>query len=281
MMLPTIVSNTHPGVLLYNAVQLIGIVGIFHGEANNPMPYSKFATQASTSTKKKEDGKTSSSSSSVMVPSRLGMLIIYVPATIVAFVCQILLPPFHQGVPVAATPAGMLVLVHFLKRTLEVLFLHRYSGHTELGTARLIGIAYAMTSFMVCMVAAPGPSSLDRNVGVLLFAVGSLGNLYHHYLLAQLRHTTNNNNNDGASIKTYRAPKGGLFEYVAAPHYLFELMAWLGVAICSEQLTAYLNLLSMTCYLAARSRNQNNWNRTKFDEKEWPASRKNMVPFLY
>lgn len=258
--------NTHQGVLLYNALQFVGILGIFSGESENPMPYSKFAAKAPSS-----GGPTS------MVPSRLGMLIIYVPATIVALFCQIVLPSFWHDV--LATPAGWLVIAHFLKRDLEVLFLHKYSGHTELGTARLIGFAYAMTSFMICMVATSEPSSLNRHLGIGLFGIGSIGNLYHHYLLAQLRPATKNNNT--SSNKKYVAPNGGLFEYVAAPHYLFELIAWLGIAICSEQLTAYLNLLSMTCYLAARSRNQNNWNKSKFDDKEWPASRKNMVPFVY
>lgn len=257
--------NTHPGFLLYNAFQIIGILGIYSGEAENPMPYSKFAAKATGN-----DERT-------MIPSRMGMLIIYVPATIVAFFYQMVLPSFWENV--MATPAGWLVLAHFFKRDLEVMFLHKYSGHTELGAASMIGVAYALTSFMVCMVAAPVPTALDSQLGVGLFVVGTVGNLFHHYLLAQLR--SSSKDNDTSSSKKYVAPRGGLFEFVAAPHYLFELIAWLGVAICSEQVTGYLNLVSMTCYLVARSRNQNNWNKTKFDEKEWPASRRNMIPFVY
>jgi hypothetical protein len=258
--------NTHAGVLLYNAVQVVGILGIGRGEIDNPMPYSKFAA------------KSIPSRETSMIPSKLGMLIIYVPAMIVAMICQLVLPAFWPDNMVTTT-SGWLVFAHFLKRDLEVLFLHKYSGQTELGVARLIGFAYAMTSFMICMVAAKEPSSLNNHLGIGLFGLGSIGNLYHHYLLAQLRPSTTTN--DTSSNKKYVAPKGGLFDYVAAPHYLFELIAWLGIAVCSEQLTSYLNLLSMTCYLAARSQNQNNWNKSKFDEKEWPASRKNMVPFLY
>jgi 3-oxo-5-alpha-steroid 4-dehydrogenase len=258
MMVSTFVS-THPGVVLYNVFQLVGITGVFSGEAENPMPYSKFAGKATASTS--------------MIPSKIGMLIIYGPATIISLVYQTLLPLLWHNA--TATPAGWLVIAHFLKRDLEVMFLHKYSGHTELGTARMISAVYSLTSFMICAVAPHEPSALDTQLGIALFAVGSLGNLYHHYLLAQLRPSTNSSNTK------YVAPKGGLFAFVAAPHYLFELIAWLGIAVCSEQLTAYLNLASMTCYLAARSRNQNNWNKAKFDEKEWPASRKNLVPFLY
>ena len=256
--------NTSTGVLAYNAFQLLGILGGYAGESQNPMPYSKFA--ASSVAKKGGAAK--------MVPSRMGMLIIYVPATIVAFVFQCILPMVWEDAA-APTVAGWMVLAHFLKRDLEVMFLHKYSGETELNAARLIGLMYALTSFMICLVAVPTPSSPEElYAGIALFALGSLGNLYHHYLLAQLRASS-------TSRKKYVAPRGGLFNYVAAPHYLFELIAWLGIAVASNQLTGYLNLLSMTMYLTARSQNQNKWNRTKFDEKEWPATRKNMVPFVY
>ena len=109
---------------------------------------------------------------------------------------------------------------------------------------------------------------------IALFALGSLGNFYHHYLLASLR----SNKSVG---KRYLPPRGGLFEYVAAPHYFFELIAWAGIAIVSQELTGYLNLVSMFGYLFARSKNQNDWNKSKFDEKEWPASRKNLIPLIY
>jgi hypothetical protein len=95
-------------------------------------------------------------------------------------------------------------------------------------------------------------------------------------LLASLR-----TSKDHVVGKNYVAPQGGLFQYVAAPHYLFELIGWLGIAIASQRLTPYLNFLSMSAYLAARSYNQNEWNKTKFGEKGWPTSRKQMIPFVY
>jgi very-long-chain enoyl-CoA reductase len=256
--------NTSKGVLAYNAFQALGIIGGYSGEAQNPMPYSKFAA----SSVAKKGGK------SKMIPSRIGMLIIYVPATIVAFVFQCILPLLKKD---ASTPsvAGWMVLAHFLKRDLEVMLLHKYSGETELNAARLIGLMYALTAFMICLVATPvARTPVEFFVSSGLFVVGSLGNLYHHYLLAQLRASSK-------SSRKYVAPRGGLFNHVAAPHYMFELIAWLGIALASHQLTGYLNLLSMTMYLTARSQNQNKWNREKFDEKEWPASRKNMIPGIY
>jgi len=108
-----------------------------------------------------------------------------------------------------------------------------------------------------------------------LFGVGIAGNLYHHYLLANLR---DSKNTDGPK---YVAPKGGLFNYVAAPHYFFELLGWLGIAVVAQQMNAYLVFVCMTSYLAGRAYSQNGWNRSKFSESDWPASRKNVIPFIF
>jgi very-long-chain enoyl-CoA reductase len=105
--------------------------------------------------------------------------------------------------------------------------------------------------------------------------IGIRGNLKHHLILANLR-------SSGGPKKTgYVAPKGGLFDYVAAPHYMFELIAWLGMAIAANHLNVYLVFFTMTSYLSGRSVAQNVWNREHFSKQDWPTSRKNLVPFLF
>jgi protein-S-isoprenylcysteine O-methyltransferase Ste14 len=259
------IVSTNPGVLLYNVLQFLTICGIYKGEIDNPMPYSKF-------------GMTKGEKSNVRVPSKIAMLIIYVPATIVAFVFQFVVPQL-ASMSYKPTTAGWMVFAHFLKRDAEVLFVHKYSGDAEINTARLIGLSYAINAFTICLLSNPGVSTSDTSCkfGTLLFAIGSLGNLYHHHLLALLRSVGNSK----TATKEYRAPNGGLFEYVATPHYFFELVAWLGISVASQHLTSHLTFVSMTCYLCARAYNQNQWNKKKFDEKEWPSSRKNLIPFLY
>jgi hypothetical protein len=237
---------------------------MYLSETQTAMPYSKFAA-----TSKDEKKQT-------MVPSKVGMLIIYVPALFSAIVYlglahSELLPQYQVNVA-----AGM-VMLHFLKRTLEVLFLHKYSGSTDLATARLIGFAYAFQAVMICGTSNPTPRESSVTVGTILFIIGMVGNFYHHYLLASLR----GSDVGRGQAKQYVAPRGGLFEFVAAPHYLFELIGWMGIAIVSEQATAYLIFAGMVSYLSARSRNQNTWNKQKFSVKDWPSSRKNLIPFLY
>lgn len=107
----------------------------------------------------------------------------------------------------------------------------------------------------------------------MFVAVGELGNWYHHSVLASLRAK------DGET--KYVPPSGGLFEFVAAPHYLFELIAWWGIGLVAMHWNALLVAATMTSYLGGRSVAQNRWNRQKFGSDGWPASRKNLVPFLF
>ena len=62
--------------------------------------------------------------------------------------------------------------------------------------------------------------------------VGEVGNWFHHKILASLR--TNDGGNGGGP--KYVPPSGALFELVAAPHYLFELVAWWGIGIVAVRL---------------------------------------------
>jgi hypothetical protein len=212
--------------------------------------------------------------------SRFAMMVIYTPALLVAL--AILLAPqvLHEaGLPSPSLAAAMCA-IHFGKRCLEVLFLHKYSGRTDRATPSMIGVYYALTTLLISYANDAsirfdddGRTHAKIIVGSTLFAVGLLGNFYHHFLLANLRSANK-------STK-YVAPTGGLFEFVATPHYLFELIGWLGIAIASHQLNVYLVVTSMMSYLGGRSVAQNEFNRRTFSEKDWPRSRKNMVPFVF
>jgi very-long-chain enoyl-CoA reductase len=210
------------------------------------------------------------------------MLIIYGPAAIystwalhsVGGISSLGPAPTQRPAVVAA-----LLSVHFLKRVFETLFLHKYSGSGDLGTSLFIAVNYTAQSLLINsqqhMV--PESSRMDWcfKAGTALFAIGQLGNLYHHYLLATLRPASTKQ--DGA--KTYSVPRGGFFEFVTMPHYFFELVAWLGIAVAAQQANAWLGLASMASYLAGRSVATRNWYLEKVEG--YPAERKNLVPFIF
>lgn len=147
------IFSGHPGVVLYNVLQIVNIFAGYDGEAKSPMPYSKFAHDFASRSPKKE----------FMVPSRLGMLTIYLPAMITVMMYLFALPLVSGNVKPGL--ACWMLLVHFVKRNLEVLFLHKYSGSTPLNAAILIGFVYALASLMICSVSSPIPCEACSHVG--------------------------------------------------------------------------------------------------------------------
>ena len=76
------------------------------------------------------------------------------------------------------------------------------------------------------------PPALVAQIGLGLYVVGEAGNCFHHRILAALRASD--------SDTKYMPPSGGLFELVAAPHYLFELVAWWGIGLVAMHWNALL-----------------------------------------
>jgi very-long-chain enoyl-CoA reductase len=100
---------------------------------------------------------------------------------------------------------------------------------------------------------------------------GQALNFYHHLLLARLRPA-----GDGGG---YRIPQGGLFSLVACPHYLAEIVSWIGYAVMAGLPTAWGNVFIVTLYLGARSRATLRWYRDKLPG--WPAGRRALIPFVF
>ena len=281
--LPPIFSGRAGQVI--TGLQLIVVASSYANEKNpeTRAQYSKFS-QTVDLTK-----KTSSSSPPATWSSKLAMFVIYFPALVASTILLVLGSSGNELLLFSApapSVASYCCIIHFLKRVLETLFLHKYSGRTDVGTPTMISIYYTLTATLVAYGAgmgAPlttglfdGTYDIRDMLGVTVFLIGIIGNFYHHFLLAKLR-----SGKQAKSVAAYVAPKGGLFNYVAAPHYFFELLGWAGIAVASNQLNVYLVMAGMTSYLAGRSVAQNDWNRARFKEKDWPKDRKNLVPFIF
>ena len=211
------------------------------------------------------------------------MLIIYVPALCYCIwfsPTALSLAKDHADRPLII---GAMLTIHFLKRSLETLFLHKYSGSTDLGTAIFIGIYYTLVSIIVSYFSVQVPLSVyDKNIcllGITFFFLGQIGNFYHHYLLAALRKDNKITSKGIEQIKNYKIPKGGLFDYVTMPHYFFELISWLGIALTAQQVNSFLVFCSMFSYLAGRSVATNQWYKDNIPG--YPSKRKNLVPFIF
>lgn len=106
--------------------------------------------------------------------------------------------------------------------------------------------------------------------GIVLFLVGIIGNFYHHYLLSKLR---------GKGEKEYKIPKGGLFDLVVCPHYLFEIIVFYGVSFMSQTLYSVSFAVGTTFYLLGRSYATRKWYLSKFED--FPNHVKAVIPFLF
>lgn len=213
------------------------------------------------------------------VPSRLGMVLLYSPALVVSLAYLNDSPTSGNG---REKITALLLSVHFCKRVLESLFLHRYSGTMNGDFLLPVSISYALTATIVAYqqrhISNYAGNFANRQMllaGIVLNAVGQFGNLYHHWLLAAMRSNTGGAEGDSK----YVVPSGGMFKYVTTPHYFFELVAWLGIAFVTQHLNSYLVVLDMLSYLAGRSVATTRWYNAKFEN--YPAERKNLIPFIF
>lgn len=182
----------------------------------------------------------------------------------------------------AGRPAGLYSIVllamfvfHFGKRDLETLFLHKYSKPIGWFTPILIASLYstlALGSQIAHDWLGPpaGDLALRLYIGLLLFAIGQIMNFQHHRLLANLR---------SGGDASYKVPSGGLFDLVACPHYLFELIGWLGFAIVSGHPIVFALWFVMVGYLGGRSRQTLVWYRENLPG--FPAERRALVPYVF
>lgn len=188
-------------------------------------------------------------------------------------------------------PAAM-VFAHFSKRIFECFFVHKYSAKPHamnLRTGRLVfGISsgYAMACFgcMYFQNKAPREYNQTRvNIGIGVYALGLLGNAYHHHILSTLRKDAESVKNETDKKKKYSIPKGGLFGLVWTPHYFFELMGWYGIAITANTLNYWMMAGAYTSYLTGRAKSTEEWYLNVFegDARLDGNKRKAIIPFLY
>ncbi|CAG8982566.1 hypothetical protein HYALB_00007282 [Hymenoscyphus albidus] len=135
-----------------------------------------------------------------------------------------------------------MVVLHFLKREYETLFVHKFSLSTMpamnifknsfhywvFSGLNLAYWVYKPTS----LTAKSSPMFDNLNIiGVVLYVLGEVGNLLTHITLSNLRKPGD----------TARAiPKGFGFGTVTSPNYSFELLAWAGVGLVTKSWSAVL-----------------------------------------
>ncbi|KAI8642664.1 3-oxo-5-alpha-steroid 4-dehydrogenase-domain-containing protein [Parasitella parasitica] len=206
------------------------------------LKYSKFNNNTS-----------SSASRETYISSYNGMLLIYTPSLALS---ALFLMVSYKNYRMQFVSAA--VFVHYLKRVLEVLFVHRYSGQCKLSDNILISLSYSLFSLLVYKLASnvPNPSSKAMLLGAIIFLVGEYINFYHHLILRDLR-------KDGS--KEYKIPTGALFDYVWCPHYTGEIITFIAIVLLTQHFLLLILQVGSGAYLVMRAYNTRKWYEDRFD----------------
>lgn len=200
--------------------------------------------------------------------SRQGMLIVYSLPLLALALAGL---PYARAFTLVQLFVFGAIALSFLKRILESLFVHKYSGTMSIPTIGLIAGLYSLAAYLVGHMAKVTPlPGLDRLflVGALLYVIGFVSNFAHHKILAGLRKDT----------LDYVIPSGGLFNMVVCAHYLFEIMIWFGIFLMARNFAALLTVAFIIAYLSARAVRTLRWYRGKF--ADFPSDRKAIIPFV-
>ena len=137
-----------------------------------------------------------------------------------------------------------LICLHFVKRELETLFVHRFSLATMparnifkncahywiLGGLNIAPWVYRPSA----PTATQSPNTVLLYSGIVIYVIGELGNLSSHLTLKGLR---------SAGGKERGIPQGVFFRLVTCPNYMFEILAWFGMYFVSNLSWALLVML--------------------------------------
>ncbi|KAF9592621.1 hypothetical protein IFM89_016269 [Coptis chinensis] len=215
--------------------------------------------------------KTVTKGKEIKLSSRTGMLFLYTPA----FLAGLFSLSLFSNDGLRFLLVDLALTIHFFKRVYEVLFIHKYSGAMLLDSAILISLSYFIsTATMIynqhLSHTMPEPSLDLKYAGVALFFIGIIGNFYHHTILANLRQKDD---------EVYKIPKGGLFNLVICPHYLFEILIFVGICFISQTIYPFSFTAGTALYLMGRSYATRKWYLSKFPN--FPKDVKALIPFIF
>lgn len=192
-------------------------------------------------------------------------------------------PPAATSFPAPSTLQTLslvLIVIHFLKRELETLFVHRFSLATmpfrnvfknSFHYWILAGLNIAYWIYSPTAPTSQPITPLLTYPGLLLFLIGEVGNLNTHLVLRQLRSNRR---------KERGIPQGLGFGIVTCPNYMFEAMAWVGMALISQSwatmLFAVVSLGQMAIWATKKEKNY----RREFGDR-YKKKRFCLIPGVY
>jgi len=197
-------------------------------------------------------------------------------------------PTFTSGTPYPGhsqiqSLTYYLVTLHFLKRELETMFVHRFShGTMPFRNIFKNSAHYWILSGIVLGGAVYGPwnakgswaDSVEGSVGwvwtpVAVWGWAELSNLITHVTLRNLR---------PPGTRVRKIPYGYGFDLVSCPNYFFETITWLAIVVLTRSWAAILFAVVAVAQMYVWAVKKHRLYRKEF--REYPRDRKAMFPFI-
>lgn len=170
--------------------------------------------------------------------------------------------------------------IHYAKRLLETLFVHRFS-HATMPLRNLFknsSYYWLFAMYVAYHVNHPlytSPSQIQFIIGAAIFFICELGNLSIHLALRNLRPP-------GTTVRKIPKPTGNpftaLFDLVSCPNYTYEVGSWIGFTIMTQclpaALFAFAGAYQMTIWALGKHR------LYKKEFSDYPKSRKAIIPLI-
>lgn len=172
------------------------------------------------------------------------------------------------------------ITLHFLKRELETLFVHRFSNATmpaknifknSFHYWVLAGVLIAYFTYSPTSATAAPSNALLTGAGLAMFTVGELGNLNTHLVLRSLR-------SPGGTERG--VPKGIGFDWVTCPNYLFESIAWIGILLINRSWSTAVFIVVAVGQMALWATKKENRYRNELGTK-YRKKRYSMIPGVW
>lgn len=160
-----------------------------------------------------------------------------------------------------------LLMLHFAKREVETVFVHRFS-HATMPARHLVrnaayywataGLLAALEMYAPFSPAAAADSEGLTFAGTALFLAAELLNLNVHLYLAGLR-------SPGGTER--RVPAGWAFGLVTCPNYTSEIAAWVGLVLVSRSPSVALSISIGSYFMYTWARQKERAYRREFGDK--------------
>ncbi|KAF9790639.1 3-oxo-5-alpha-steroid 4-dehydrogenase-domain-containing protein, partial [Thelephora terrestris] len=199
-------------------------------------------------------------------------------------------PQVFYGQPVEHSEmqkfAYALVMLHFLKRELETLFLHRFSH----GTMPFVYIFrnsahYHILAglFLAVDLYRPGYSSTSPNIqGTIYENIAFLWGCVAVWLFAEFSNFLTHLNLRSLRPEGSRKrviPHGYGFDWVSLPNYFFEILGWAAFTVMTGSWASVLFLAVGTGTMANWAMQKHRKYKKEFGS-DYPRNRKIMIPFI-